>query len=317
LGLTSRKHALRKPVAAGSRISWALAKVAPDDELFLNRFDQIVDFSGMEQFIDVPVKNYLSGMYVRLAFSVAAHLNPEIVILDEILAVGDSAFQKKCFDRMEEIINEGYAAVLVSHAMGNIQRMSHVCMWLAHGRVQMFGPTHEVGSCYEKQATHEVVTRYEKQTANQQEPAHRETLVSHRSWFIESKLATNPHTIVTGRAPIALHFEIDRAVPIANGRISVSVADVQGLVLFTQHGEFHQEKEGKLMLLLELPWLPVKPGEYIVSCTISDGSHPVALLRATPKLTILEGKHADTAVYHGLLNLPAKLSVQEHATPRA
>jgi hypothetical protein len=71
------------------------------------------------------------------------------------------------------------------------------------------------------------------------------------------------------------------------------------------------------MLLLELPWLPVKPGEYIVSCTISDGSHPVALLRATPKLTILEDKHADTAVYHGLLNLPGKLSVQEHVTPRA
>jgi ABC-type polysaccharide/polyol phosphate transport system ATPase subunit len=66
------------------------------------RFEQIVEFSGLEQFIDVPVKNYSSGMYVRLAFSVAAHLNPEIVILDEFLAVGDAVFQKKCFDRMIE-----------------------------------------------------------------------------------------------------------------------------------------------------------------------------------------------------------------------
>ena len=97
------------------------------------RFDQIVEFSGLEQFIDVPVKNYSSGMYVRLAFSVAAHLNPEIVILDEVLAVGDAVFQKKCFDRMEEIINEGHAAILVSHGMGNVRRMSQVCIWLRHG----------------------------------------------------------------------------------------------------------------------------------------------------------------------------------------
>src|SRR6202521_1630010 len=94
-----------------------------------NRFDQIVEFSGLEQFIDVPVKNYSSGMYVRLAFSVAAHLNPEIVILDEVLAVGDAVFQKKCFDRMEEIINEGHAAILVSHGLGNVRRRSQVCFW--------------------------------------------------------------------------------------------------------------------------------------------------------------------------------------------
>src|ERR1700726_4219406 len=126
------------------------------------RFDQIVEFSGLERFIDVPVKNYSSGMYVRLAFSVAAHLNPEIVILDEVLAVGDAVFQKKCFDRMEEIINEGHAAILVSHGMGNVRRMSQVCLWLRQGRVEMFGSTHEVVSHYEKQTTHQVVSEYER-----------------------------------------------------------------------------------------------------------------------------------------------------------
>src|SRR6202047_1166617 len=102
-----------------------------------SRFDQIVEFSGLEKFIDVPVKNYSSGMYVRLAFAVAAHLNPEIVILDEFLAVGDTVFQKKCFDRMEAIINEGHAAILVSHGMGNVRRMSQVCLWLRQGRVEL------------------------------------------------------------------------------------------------------------------------------------------------------------------------------------
>src|SRR5262245_49100229 len=126
------------------------------------RFDRIVDFSGLEQFIDVPVKNYSSGMYMRLAFSVAAHLNPEIVILDEVLAVGDAVFQKKCFDRMEEIIDEGHAAILVSHTTSILQRMSQVCMWLRHGKVEMFGPSHEVLSQYEKRTTQEVVSNLEK-----------------------------------------------------------------------------------------------------------------------------------------------------------
>jgi lipopolysaccharide transport system ATP-binding protein len=114
-----------------------------------HRFDQIVDFSGLEEFIDVPVKNYSNGMYIRLAFSIAACLNPEIVILDEILAVGDAAFQKKCFERMEEIINQGRTAILVNHEMSQVRRMSQHCLWLRHGQIEMFGPTNEVVSYYE------------------------------------------------------------------------------------------------------------------------------------------------------------------------
>jgi lipopolysaccharide transport system ATP-binding protein len=275
-----------------------------------NRFDQIVDFSGLEQFIDVPVKNYSSGMYVRLAFSVAAHLNPEIVILDEVLAVGDAVFQKKCFDRIEEIINEGHAAILVSHGMGNVRRMSQVCMWLHHGQVQMFGPTHEVVSCYEKQTTHEVVSHYEKQTAHQHEAAHREALASLSSWSIESKLSKNLHTIISGQEKVSFHFEIELTTAIPQSKIAVSLADAQGLILFTQDGELRKTKPGKVSLILELPLLPLKPGEYIISCTISDGGHPVAFLRATPELTVLEDKNAERSGYHGVLNLPAKLFVE-------
>jgi lipopolysaccharide transport system ATP-binding protein len=88
------------------------------------KFDQIVDFSGLGEFIVVPVKNYSNGMYIRLAFSIAANLGPEIVILDEILAVGDVAFQKKCFEQMEEIISQGRTAILVNHEMSQVRRMS-------------------------------------------------------------------------------------------------------------------------------------------------------------------------------------------------
>jgi lipopolysaccharide transport system ATP-binding protein len=275
------------------------------------RFDQIVEFSGLAQFIDVPVKNYSSGMYVRLAFSVAAHLNPEIVILDEVLAVGDAVFQKKCFDRMEEIINEGHAAILVSHGMGNVRRMSQVCMWLQHGRVQMFGPTHEVVSQYEKQTTHEVVSHYEKQTAHQHEATQPEPLATLSSWSVESKLSKNLHTIFSGQEKVTFYFEIELTAATPNAKISVSIADAQGLILFTQGGELRQMKAGKIWLVLELPLLPLKPGEYIVSCAISDGDHAIAFLRATPELTILEELNSEPSSYHGVLNLSAKLFLKE------
>jgi lipopolysaccharide transport system ATP-binding protein len=276
-----------------------------------NRFDQIVEFSGLEQFIDVPVKNYSSGMYVRLAFSVASHLNPEIVILDEVLAVGDAVFQKKCFDRMEEIINEGHAAILVSHGMGHIRRLSQVCMWLRHGRVEMLGPTHEVVSHYEKQTTHEVVSHYEKQTTQQHEATETEPVARLSGWSVESKSSTDLHTIISGQEQVTFRFEIELSSALPNAKISVSVADAQGLVLFTHEGTLRHTRAGKLRLVLELSLLPLKPGEYIVGCTILDENHPVAFLRATPELTVLEERNIEHSVYHGLLNLPAKLFVEE------
>jgi len=120
------------------------------------KFDEIVDFSGLEKFIDVPVKNYSSGMYIRLAFSVAANLNPEIVILDEVIAVGDAAFKKKCFERVESIFKQGHTVIMVNHEMAHLRRMSQRCLWLRQGQVAMFGPTNEVVTHYER-AMNEVV----------------------------------------------------------------------------------------------------------------------------------------------------------------
>jgi lipopolysaccharide transport system ATP-binding protein len=275
------------------------------------RFDRIVEFSGLEKFIDVPVKNYSSGMYVRLAFSVAAHLNPEIVILDEVLAVGDTVFQKKCFDRMEEIIDEGHAAILVSHGLAHIRRMCQISLWLKNGRVQMFGPTHEVASSYEKATTHEVVAHYEKQTAQQHGPAHPGPNAVLVQWSVQSKAASAPHSIVASQAKVTFRFEIELTAAVSHGKISVSVADAQGLILFTQQDELGIITSGKFLATLELPFLPLKPGEYIVSCTITEAEHPIAFLRAIPELTVLKDGSVGQSDYHGLLNLPARLSVEQ------
>ncbi len=112
------------------------------------KFDEIVDFSGVEQFIDTPVKRYSSGMYVRLAFSVAAHLETEILILDEVLAVGDAEFQKKCIAKMQAVAGQGKTILFVSH---NIQSILSVCnrgLFLENGKIAACGDVMEVAARY-------------------------------------------------------------------------------------------------------------------------------------------------------------------------
>jgi lipopolysaccharide transport system ATP-binding protein len=112
------------------------------------KFDEIVDFSGVERFLDTPVKHYSSGMSVRLAFAIAAHLEPEIMMLDEVLAVGDDAFKQKCLNKMKEVVSEGRTALLVSHDMRTVEEICDRAVFLRKGRVVAFGDTHEVVSQY-------------------------------------------------------------------------------------------------------------------------------------------------------------------------
>ncbi len=114
------------------------------------RFDEIVAFSEVEAFLDTPVKRYSSGMYTRLAFAVAAHLEPEILVIDEVLAVGDAAFQKKCLKKMGDVAGEGRTVLFVSHQMGAVQAVCRQAVLLAEGQVKMIGAAREVIAEYLK-----------------------------------------------------------------------------------------------------------------------------------------------------------------------
>lgn len=119
------------------------------DEKFLReKYDEIVEFSELGRFINVPIRNYSSGMMARLAFSVASVVNPEILIVDEILAVGDAAFQEKSRARMMEMMGGGTTVLFVSHNMEQIRQMCSRVVWLDHGTVKMSGPTQEVCDAY-------------------------------------------------------------------------------------------------------------------------------------------------------------------------
>src|SRR5207237_448453 len=105
-----------------------------------HKFDEIVAFAEVEKFLDTPVKRYSSGMYVRLAFAVAAHLEPEILIVDEVLAVGDAEFQKRCLGKMSEVAGGGRTVLFVSHNMASVRSLCESAILLESGRVAQIGP---------------------------------------------------------------------------------------------------------------------------------------------------------------------------------
>ncbi len=112
------------------------------------RFDEIVEFAGIGPFIDEPVKNYSSGMYVRLGFSVAINVDPDVLLVDEVLAVGDEAFQRKCNEKFAELRNHGKTIVVVSHGMSTVQNLCDRAAWFSHGKLMAVGPPNEVIDAY-------------------------------------------------------------------------------------------------------------------------------------------------------------------------
>lgn len=127
------------------------------------KFDEIVAFAEIEKFLDTPVKRYSSGMYVRLAFAVAAHLEPEILIVDEVLAVGDAEFQKKCLGKMQDVAGEGRTVLFVSHNLGAINALCSRGILLSSGQVQFDGAVYAASECYVANAGQ--LTRYQRENA--------------------------------------------------------------------------------------------------------------------------------------------------------
>jgi ABC-type polysaccharide/polyol phosphate transport system ATPase subunit len=135
--LTGAENVLLGGLAAGLRKEQLQAK-----------YDEIVEFAELEEFMDMPMRTYSSGMYGRLAFSVAINMEPDILLVDEALSVGDAKFRRKSFDRMKELCEQARTIVLVSHAMGSIQELCHEAVWMDKGELRKWGETDEVVDAY-------------------------------------------------------------------------------------------------------------------------------------------------------------------------
>lgn len=118
------------------------------EEYLKSKYDEIVEFAGIGQFIDIPLRNYSSGMITRLAFSIATVVRPDILIVDEVLAVGDAEFQEKSYLRMRDLMSGGTTVLFVSHNLSQIRQMCNKVLWMDHGEMKMFGPTDIVCDAY-------------------------------------------------------------------------------------------------------------------------------------------------------------------------
>ena len=118
-------------------------------EFMRRHFDEIVDFAQLENFMGMPIKNYSSGMRARLGFAVATMVKPDILIVDEVLAVGDAAFRKRCSQRMQELLSDGTTLLFVSHSAAEVRSLCRNAIWLDHGQIQLSGTADEVLKAYE------------------------------------------------------------------------------------------------------------------------------------------------------------------------
>ena len=227
-----------------------------------NKFDEIVDFSGVEKFIDTPVKRYSSGMYVRLAFSVAAHLEPEILVVDEVLAVGDAEFQKKCLGKMDDVSKSGRTVLFVSHNMGAIADFCQKSILLEKGEIQLYEKTDTVLEKYNSLLSSSF-SAYEKSTAQ-------EDTINIRSVTVKSK---NGNSIFSFNEEIILNIEVNISLDFFEGiHIGVAMLDKWKRKIFTTLKMI--ENREKRMYTLTIPGQIFLSGNYSfdVAIFIPNGS---------------------------------------------
>jgi lipopolysaccharide transport system ATP-binding protein len=189
------------------------------------KFDEIVAFAEVEKFIDTPVKRYSSGMYVRLAFAVAAHLEPDVLIVDEVLAVGDAAFQRKCLGKMESVASQDRAVMVVSHNMSIVTQLCERVIWLDRGRVVAAGETSRVVSEYLSQGLTSFMT-WQPDVETSDAFTYHEVSVARGD-------DEPPEEAFAADSSIDLIFDFTVKKKIAPGRLSFRVAREDGLVIVT------------------------------------------------------------------------------------
>jgi len=226
------------------------------------KFDEIVDFSGVKKFINTPVKFYSSGMRVRLAFSVAAHLEPEILMVDEVLAVGDADFQKKCLGKMEDVAQFGRTVLFVSHNMSAISKLCKRVIWLDDGKIVEDGPGDKVIQSYMMSGVAEfdpVVDFSADETAAGQ------------ILRIEAlDLFGDPSLVHLSKNPFSLRIKYRLSEEIANYRLGIKIFTPDGFEVLTRTNadldkSFWTDKAGDYSLKVDMPGQLIKPGQYLVT----------------------------------------------------
>ena len=252
------------------------------------QFDRIVEFADVGRLIDTPMKRYSSGLYARLGFSVAIHANPDIVLVDEVLAVGDAAFRRRALEALRNLIADGKTVLFISHDMWNVRRLCDQILWMEEGRVRAYGPAAEIAERYMSEVNLQAL-------ANQGT-----ALQSHRGGTGEIRYTRVEIVDADGRPSVALApgdtlvvraaYRAER--PVARPVFQVAIVDVDtGLVITTATSRPNDVPDavGETgMIECRFPRMPLRPRQYIVRVSITD-THQLAsydLVSAGPRFAV-------------------------------
>ena len=268
----------------------------------ISKFDEIVAFAELEKFIDTPVKHYSSGMYVRLAFAVAAHLEPEILLVDEVLAVGDINFQKKCLGKMGDVARAGRTVVLVSHQLNQIRRLSHRVVWIDEGGIRRDGPTHEVVSAYES-----AMAAGDSSGDQQTRPA------GAKARFLRWEIAGAPpdqrHVLGT-MGSVTLKFAVMVDTPVRTGHHGIALFNHERQLIWGYGTDNLQLPPGEHEFSYAFPMLPLRPGSYTWLVSLYDDTEQLDFWECAPEMVVATEPVAHKRdEWSGLLNLPTDFSV--------
>jgi len=250
-----------------------------------DRFDDIVDFAGIGQFIDEPVKNYSSGMYVRLGFSVAINVEPDILLVDEVLAVGDEAFQRKCLERFAELKNNGKTVIIVSHSMQSVLTMCDHAIWFKKGHMMVDGEPREAVEAY----TGSIVLDEHRPADKGDRWGSGEVRIER----VELLDRTGREVTRVGSGePLTVRLSYTTSEPVARPVFSVSIQTLQGVVISgptTRESEKVPEKlDGSGRLELRLEQFRLLPGTYDLTVSVTDFNlaHPYDVRRNVARLDV-------------------------------
>jgi lipopolysaccharide transport system ATP-binding protein len=258
------------------------------------KFDEIVAFADIDKFIDTPVKHYSSGMYVRLAFAVAAHLEPEILLVDEVLAVGDAAFQRKCLGKMSEVSKGGRTVILISHNMAAVENLCHKGIVIEHGHVIFSGSMNQAIERYLQGNTGNGAAEQHSNSVDLTQAPGRSkkspAILKRLELFSEGRPLKGQLRM---GAPLTAHlrFELDR--PVSNIQACIGFDSLFGQRIFTAHSVFEPqnqwgERSGEQTFVCQIPSVMLVPGEYKLKLALSIQNSEADIIEDAARLAIIE-----------------------------
>ena len=263
------------------------------------KFDDIVDFAGIGQYIDEPVKNYSSGMYVRLGFSVAINVEPDILLVDEVLAVGDEAFQRKCLERFADLKNSGKTVIIVSHSMGSVINMCDHVIWFKKGRKMADGDPRQVVEAY----TGSITLSEHRPTETGDRWGSGEARIERVTLLDRSGGQT---TRVGSGEPLTVRLWYATSQPVERPVFSVSLQTLQGVVISNpttrEGGEVPEKLDGSGWVDLVIEHFPILPGTYDITASLTDFTlaHPYDVRRNVLRMDVDRKGPVET---NGILSL--------------